>query len=67
MKATEVKVGDWVMVDRGDHVGHVKVMELRSGDAIMVGGGTRWRVFRGEDDELCRKMGADEVTALGLE
>ena len=66
MKASDVKVGDWVGVDSPDGERYVKVREVRNGDAIMGAGRLTVRVHSGEDDPDCRKLEADEITYLGL-
>lgn len=66
MKATEVKVGDWVEVSNPWGSNFLKVREIRNGDAILGTGRMTARVFAGEDDPDCRKMDADEIESLCL-
>jgi hypothetical protein len=67
MKASEVKVGDWVGVDSPSGEQYVKVRFLRDGGVVMGAGKLTVRIHAHEDDPDCRKLDADEVSALMLQ
>lgn len=67
MKASEVKVGDWVEVGTSAGLVYAKVKSRRGGAVMIRSSRVNLRIEADEDSAICRKLDADEVAALMLE